>query len=257
MVHPYIGLVVCCALLVAGTSCSGPARGGSAKSASSSAVTQVLTQSKLSVTPPTVVTQTLTGGSGVVALSYVGPYSIAVARQTVLPAANYTLWVDSYPANTNGALVGYETSDPDVAANEVATAISGSGWMVMSRSPAFSFQGTGRVRSLRPRITDLLLLAASGDASLLSVIEPLGSGGDREYFFFIDGGGTELSFEAACNGTVIASSQLASGKFMYFDFAKCQWQGPDPLPKLSDVPAFVATALSESFTRSGKLFYTP
>lgn len=257
MVHPYTGLVVCCALLVAATGCSGPVRGGSAKSASSTSVTQILTQSKLSVTPPTVVTQTLTGGSGVVTLFYTGPYSIAVARQTVLPAANYTLWVDSYPGNTNGAQVGYETSDPDVATNEVATAISGSGWMVMSRSTSFPFQGTGRVRSLRPRITDLFVLATSGDASLLSVIEPPGSGGNREYFFFIDGGGKELSFEATCNGTVIASSQLASGKFMYFDFAKCQWYGPDPLPKLSEVPAFVSTALSESFARSGKLFYTP
>jgi hypothetical protein len=256
MKNPFGGLVVCCAL--AGsllTGCATRHTGVRAK-ASSTPVTQILTASKLSVTPPTVTAETISGGTGLVTRSYTGPYSIAVARQSVLPAANYTIWVDSYPSNTNGAVASFQTFDTDLADNDVATVISESGWMVMSRESTFPVQGTGRTRSGRPKFL-VKGVRASGPCSFLSVIEPPASGGSREYFFFIDAADKELALDALYSGSFVTSPQLASGKYMYFDFSTGNWYGPNPLPKLSEVPGFVADALSGAYTRSGKLFYSP
>lgn len=256
MKNPFGGLVVCCALagsLLAG--CASRHRDVRVK-ASSTPVTQVLTASKLSVTPPTVTTETINGGTGVATRSYTGPYSIAVARQSVLPAADYTIWVDSYPSNTNGAVASFQTYDNDVADNDVATVISESGWMVMSRDSTFPVQETGRTRGGRPKFLDEGV-RTSGPCSFLSVIEPPASGGAREYFFFIDGADKEITLDALYSNSLVSSPQLASGKYMYFDFSTGSWHGPDPLPKLSQVPTFVADALSGAYTRSGKLFYSP
>jgi len=99
----------------------------------------------------------------------------------------------------------------------------------------FPFQGTGRVRSLRPRITDLFVLATSGDASLLSVIEPPGSGGNREYFFFIDGGGKDRYLklpEGVSAWEVKANEKL---DFPAWDFirdgTRKSWRDFIPMPK--------------------------
>lgn len=256
MKTPFGGLVVCCALagsLLAG--CASRHRDVRVK-ASSTPVTQVLTASKLSVKPPTVTAETINGGTSVATRSYSGPYSIAVARQSVLPAADYTIWVDSYPSNTNGAVASFQTFDTDLADNNVATVISGSGWMVMSRATTYPLQETTRVRSGRPRLL-VKGVRTSGPCSFLSVIEPPASGGSREYFFFIDGADKELALDATYGGNIVTSPQLASGKYLSFDFSTGTWSGPNPLPKLSDVPAFVADALSGAYAQSGKVFYSP